>query len=398
MEDYYPSNRFYHTPKDTIETVDLTFTLRSVKLAVGTLAELAGIHTHGSKIQSDDFAKVDLRSNDIDWERDAHKERLFTLMPGSSRIDIIDLTFSHVHSKKSLFLEEIPAGRYAAPHYRSVCLCPKPDDTLVFVAMIRMVPRASDTEAGIVKIFDSLNFEEKQSFEVGKYPRHGCFGTDGQRFYLPYWGEAFFEVFDSISLRRISKIATPKPIAKLQVNDSEELAVGVSPETNSLLIFDLKTHSHVCFSGKISVPKDVVLLDERHALVCSQDESKIYQVDLVEKKITAIIADDFPSMRLIVSPDKKKIVAVHHMNSSISVFNIEQRANVRKLTKIKRLDLQEKIEDAVFGIDSDHLYLLSASRCRLFGLNLLTDQVFWAMRTGGVRPSAGFTQILYLHR
>jgi len=134
------------------------------------------------------------------------------------------------------------------------------------------------------------------------------------------------------------------------------------------------------------------------AVVCSQDESRIYQVDLVEKKITAIIADNFLSMRLILSPDKKKIVAVHHMNSSISVFKIEQRANVQEPTKIKSLDLQERIEDAVFGQDSDHLYLISSSRCRLFGLDLLTDQVFWAMRTGGVRPRAGFTQILYLHR
>jgi len=398
MEDYYPSNRFYHTPKDTIDTVDLAFTLKSVKLVTGTVAELAGIQMDGDENQADYLTKEDLRSKDVVWERDAGKEFLITLMPANSRVDIVDLTFSYVHSKQSRILENIPPGRYAVPHYSSVSLCPKPDDTLVFVPMIRVVPKAGDTEEGIVKIFDLLTTDEKRSFKVGKYPGQGCFDYDGKKFFLPYWGETFFDIFDSSSLERIERIPSPKPIAKLRVNDSKELAVGVSPETDALLIFDLKTNSHVLIADKISSPKDVVLLDDRYALVCSQDEGKIYQVDLMERQIVLEITDDFPSTRLVLSPDRRTVVTVHKMSSTISVFNVDRLENPPQVKKTRTLDFQERIEDAVFGKDNDHLYLISSSKYRLFGFNLKTNEVFWSMRTGGVRARAGFKQVLYTGR
>lgn len=396
MEDYYPSNRFYHTPKDTIGTVDLAFTLKSVKLIVGTLAELAGIQMKNGESGSDDLTRADLRSKEIVWEKDAQKDFLVTLMPANSRVDIVDLTFSYVHSKQTLVLEKVPPERYAASHYRSVCLCPKPDDTLIFVPMISMAADAGGTEEGIVRIFDLLNTEEKRSFKVAKYPREGCFDSEGERFFLPYWGEEFIDIFDSSSLERIGRIPSPKPVAKIQVNDSKELAVGVSPETDVLLVFDLKKNSHALLTDKISSPKDVVLLDDRYALVCSQDVGKIYQVDLEEKQITEIITADFPSMSLVLAPDRRTVIAVHKMSSSISIFNIDRQKNPPQVKKTRTLDFHERIEDAVFGKDNAHLYLISSGKYRLFGFNLMTEEVFWSMRTGGVRASAGFKQILYL--
>ncbi|MFC2165236.1 M20/M25/M40 family metallo-hydrolase [Acidobacteriota bacterium] len=398
MEDYYPSNIFYHTPKDTIDTVDLAFTLKSVKLVTGTVAELAGINMDGEENHANYLTKEDLRSKDVVWERDAEKEFLITLMPANSRVDIVDLTFSYAHTKQSLIMEKIPPGRYAVPHYRSVCLCPKPDDTLVFVPMIKMAHKAGDTEEGIVKIFDLLNTAEERSFKVGKYPRQGCFNADGTKFFLPYWGEKFFDIFDSSSFERIGRIASPKPIAKLQVNESGELAVGISPETDSLLIFDLENNSHVLITDEISSPQDIVLLDNRFAIVSSQDEGKIFLVDLIKKQIVAEITDDFPSMKLVVSPDRNTVVAVHKMSSSVSIFTVDREESLTQVKKARTLDFQERIEDAAFGKDSDHLYVISSGKYRLFGFDLMTDEVFWSMRTGGVRARAGFKQILFIAR
>jgi hypothetical protein len=398
MEDYYPSNRFYHTPKDTIETVDLAFTLKTVKLITGTAAELAGIHIENSQSEIEPLSKEKLRSKDIVWERDAQKEFLITLIPADSRVDIVDLTFSHAHSKQTVILEDIPPGRYAAPHYRSVCLCPKPEDTRVFVPMIRVTSVAGDTENGIVMVFDLLNLGKVKSFSVGKHPRQGCFDYDGKTFFLPYWGESFFDIFDAASFERIAKVSSPRPIARLQVTDSRELAVGVSPETDCLVIFDLKSNSHFLLADKIASPMDVVLLDNRFALVCSRDEQNLYQVDLTHRQIVEEITDDSPSIRLALSPDKRRIVAVHKIESTISVFRIDRQENPPRVKKIRSVDFQERIEDAVFAKDKDHLYLISSSNYRLFGYDLTTDEVFWGMRTGGVRPRAGFKQIHFIRR
>lgn len=398
MEDYYPSNRFYHTPKDTIETVDLAFTLKTVKLVIGTAAELAGIQMKGDEKESRLISQEDLWSKDVVWEKDAHKELLLSLMPANSRVDVVDLTFSHAHSKKSLILEKVPTGRYAAPHYRSVCMCPRPGGTQVFVPMIRITSKASDPEDGIVKIIDPLNSDEMRSFKVGKYPRQGCFDYDGKSFFLPYWGESFFDIFDANSYERIARVSSPRPVAKLEVTDTREFAVGVSPETDSVVIFDLKPNSHLLLSDCIAAPKDVVLLDNRYALVCSRDEEKIFQVDLMNKRIVEEITDDAPSIRLVLSPDESKVVAVHKMDSTISVLKVDRQEDPPKVKKTRTVDFQERIEDAAFGQDSGRLYLISSGKYRLFGFNLVTDEVFWSMRTGGVRPRTGFKQLQFIRR
>jgi hypothetical protein len=118
----------------------------------------------------------------------------------------------------------------------------------------------------------------------------------------------------------------------------------------------------------------------------------------MNKRIVEEIPDDSPSIRLVLSPDKTTIVSVHKMASTISVFHVEGQKDSLRVKKIRTIDFSERIEDAVFGKDRDHIYLISSSKYRFFGYSLKTDEVFWGMRTGGVRPRAGFKQIQFIRQ
>jgi len=63
MEDYYPSYRLYHTPKDTVDGINFSFFLKSARLAVANLAELAGL-----RISEPPTAPLESFSKDIGFE------------------------------------------------------------------------------------------------------------------------------------------------------------------------------------------------------------------------------------------------------------------------------------------------------------------------------------------
>ena len=395
MEDYYPSSRIYHTPQDTIETVDLSFTLKSVKLAVGTLAELAGIHEKEEAPPSPKLKPEEIRSKHIDWEKDVGEKMLLTLSPRSAEVDVIDISFSNIHSKKSLFLEDIPSETYAVPHYHPVALSRSPQDMLAVVSMIRTRPTGGEEESGIVKIIDPKKGDIIKVLKVGKYPGEGCFNSNGTKFYLPYWGEKHIDVLETKSWSKIDSIPTAKAITKLVVCDNEQKAVALLPEDNSVFIIDIPKKTVEELMRNIPVPKDVILIDNQYALVCSYQSGKLFLIDIHQRETKRVIDGPLRPMHLLVSSNKKTIISIHQLSSTIGLYSVIHKSGEPFIQKEKRIDLDEVLNNGTFGSDDAIVYFISSSKFRLFGFNLKDNEVFWSMRTGDVRPRGGVKHILF---
>ena len=395
MEDYYPSNRLYHTPADTIDTVDFPFTLKSVKLVVGTSAELAGIHITNESLETQRDDSEALSQQAIDWQKDAGQKFLFTVLPYLNQVEIIDISFPHVHCKESIVLEEIIPDTYGRYCYRPVAACKKPSDHFIYIPMIRLRAPGKKSENGIVKIVDAKKPEIVNSFEIGTFPTQGSFNADGTKYYQPYWGEKFIDVFDTVSLQRIDRIDVPLPINKFVVDAEEKYGIGISPETNSVVIINLLDKNIEKVMKEISIPRDIVMLDGKNALICSFDQAKLYQIDLEEKNIMAEISISSRPQRLILSPQQDKVISLHYLSTMLNLFSIKTDNGKLTVDKRKEMDMGESIIDGSFA-DNNIVYFISSSTYRLFGYNLTNGEIFWGMRTGGVRARGGVEHILFI--
>jgi hypothetical protein len=395
MEDYYPSNRLYHTPADTIDTVDFPFSLKSVKLVVGTSAELAGIHITSESLDTQTDDSEALSQKAINWQKDAGQKFLFTILPYQNQVEIIDISFPHVHSKESIVLEEIIPDTWGRYCYHPIAACKKPSDHFIYIPMIRLRAPGKESENGIIKIVNAKKSEIVNSFEIGTYPTRGSFNADGSKYYQPYWGEKFIDVFDTTSLQRIDRIDAPIPINKFVVDTEEKQGIGISPETNSIVIINLSDKKVEKVMKEISVPRDIVMLNWKNVLVCSYDQAKLYQIDLDEKTIVAEFSMSPRPQRLILSPQKDKVISIHYLSTMLNLFSIKINDGKLTVDKSKEMDMGESIIDGSFA-DDNRVYFISSSKYRLFGYNLTNREVFWGMRTGGVRARGGVEEIIFI--
>ncbi len=261
--------------------------------------------------------------------------------------------------------------------------------------MIKMRATGKETEHGIVEIVDLGKAKVARSFEVSRYPTAGRFSLDGEKFYQPYWGEKFLDIFGTRSLKREDRISTPGPLSKLAIDKEGKRAVGISNETNSVVIINLAARSIEKVLNDIAAPKDVILVNDGMALVCSYDRAKVYQIDLIKKEVSGEIETSPRPVRLIISPQKDLIVSFHQLSPQINLFNVIRSNDHLHLTKNRTLDLGEVIADGTFA-DKRTFYFLSPSKCRLFGLDFSNEKTFWAMRTGGVRPRGDVEKVLFV--
>lgn len=184
-------------------------------------------------------------------------------------------------------------------------------------------------------------------------------------------------------------------LSKLAVLEEEKHAIGLSSEANSVIIVDLVRKSVEKVINDIATPKDVVTYDNRFAWVCSYDQAKIYQVDVIGKKISGEIETSPRSVRLALSPRKNLIISLHQLGKQIDLFNVIQSNGNLTLEKNRTLDLGELVVDGTFA-GNNSCYFVSPGKYRVFGLDLLNGKTFWAMRTGGVRGRGDVEKIIYI--
>ena len=390
MEDYYPSNRLYHSPKDTLETINFPFFLNNARLAVASFAELAGIH-----VPDESAAPLTMIGKGIDWERDSGKRFLITISGLSNQANVIDISLPRISSQNSLSLGDLPPETWGQPRDYPVAASLKPSSRLVYITMIKMRAPGKDTEKGTINIVDPAKSQVIGSFQVNRFPTTGCFNAEGTRFYQPYWGERYIDVFDTRSLTPIDQIPVPMPLSKLVVDKEGRRAIGISSETSATVFINLIDRTVEKVIHDISVPKDVVLVHDGLALVCSYDRAKIYQIDMATKTVSGVMDTSPRPVRLIVSPQGTSILALHLLSAKADLFSLIQTRDKITLERNKVLDTGEVFADAAFA-DSQTCYFISSSTSRLLGYDLSKNKVFWGMRTGGVRARADAGMILYV--
>jgi hypothetical protein len=261
--------------------------------------------------------------------------------------------------------------------------------------MIRLRAPGNETEQGIVEIIDPAKPQLVGSFNVNRYPAGGCFNTAGTEFYQPYWGENFIDIIDTVSHKSIARIGTPMPLSKLVVLGGGMYAVGISTETDSLLIVDLAGRNIEKIIKGIPTPKDVVACDDRFALVCSYGQARIYELDVIGKHLSGEIETSPRPTRLIISPQKNLIISVHQLSRQIDIFGLSLSKGSLSLVRNKTLDLGEVIADGTF-VSSSACYFVGSGKSRIFGLDIWNGKTLWAMRTGGVRARNDVEKVLYV--
>jgi hypothetical protein len=148
---------------------------------------------------------------------------------------------------------------------------------------------------------------------------------------------------------------------------------------------------------KISAPKDVILVNDELALICSYDQAKIFSIDMGRKEILEEIPVSPRPVRLILSPQKDLVVSLHQLSPKVDLFHMipSQGKGQPTMERIKVMDLGEVVTDGAFAEDH-RCYFVSSGKNRLLGLDLSTEKVFWGMRTGGVRGRADVEKILFI--
>ena len=385
MEDYYPSSRLYHGPADTAETINTHFALRCTQLAAAAVAELAGIRGDGSTVAASTGAESGPIPQAVNWEKDAGKKFLVAVSPSADRADIIDVTFPHLHSKESLLLETVPAETWALPDYRPVALSRLGPEGVFLVSMLRLRALGREGEEGLIKAFDLKHAAVDRSLKVGRHPMAGCMNSREAEFYLPYWGEKHIDVFDTKSFKLVGRIPVPVPLSKLVIDEEGKVGLGISPQTDSILVISLPDKKVTQVFGQISVPRDIVIIDGRFALACSSDKETLLLIDLRENKISAIASLAPRPVRLKLSPLKDVLICIHRLSGKATLFRIGVEGGRLLVEKTKEFDLGGVISDGTFGADSSTAYFADTDQARLIGVDLATGKIFWAMRMGGVR-------------
>ena len=395
MEDYYPSYRHYHTPKDTVDGINFSFVLKSTRLAVANLAELAGLRISEAPAAPLESFRKDFGFKGVNWQQDSGKKFLITISPSPNQANVIDISLPRISSNTSLSLGDIPAETWGQPRYYPVAAYPKPAGKLIYVSMTRFRAPGKETKGGIVEIIDPAKGQIVGSFDAHRNPSSGCFNAAGTKFYQPYWGEKFIDIFDTTSLKSTARIETPLSLSKLAVLEGEKRAIGLSSEANAVIIIDLVRKSVEKVLNDIATPKDVVAYNNRFAWVCSYEQAKIYQVDVIGKSILGEIETSPRPVRLALSPRKDLIISLHQLSKQIDLFKIIQSNGKLTLEKNRTLDLGELVVDGTFA-GNNSCYFVSPGKYRVFGLDLLSGKTFWAMRTGGVRGRDDVEKIIYI--
>lgn len=392
MDDYYPSSPFYHTPRDTVDHLDGRFFLNCARLAVGTLAELAGIHARKDRPVASDALRQD---GGLDWQKASGKRLLLTISPLANEAHVIDVSVPTISSNTSVSLGAVSSDTWGDPRYYAVGVCQKPASRLVYISSVKLRAPGGDLEHGIVDIVDSAGMRVLGRFEVGKHPSIGCFNATGTRYYQPYWGEQGIDVFDTASLKAVGRIPTPVAVTKLVVDDQERRAIGISTESDAIVIINLAKKSVEAAIANVPSPKDVVPAEDGLALVCSRGQGKILLVDMNAGRLVGEVEVGPRPVRLIMSPKRDVMVCIHQLGKQIDVFDIA-RLNGRPILRPRRVvDLDEVVVDGVFA-DRDICYFVSSDKCRIVGLALSSEKAFWAMRTGGVRARADTSRIVFI--
>jgi len=397
MEDYYPSNQFYHSPKDTLDTINFPFFLNTVRLAVAGLAELAGIHVQDKPAVPFAMISRDIGLKAVNWKTDSGKKFLFTISPSSNQANIIDVSLPRISSCDGVPLGDLTPEVWGESRDLPVAAVQKPAGKLIYVSMIKLRAPAKESEQGTVRIVDPEKKRVVGSFPVNRFPTAGCFNSAGTKFYQPYWGEKFIDVFDTASLKRIDRIPTPFPLSQLSVDTEEKRAIGISPETHSIVIINVADKRMEKVFHKISAPKDVILVNDELALVCSYDQARIFSIDMGRKEILGEIPVSPRPVRLILSPQKDLVVSLHQLSPKVDLFHLipSQGRGQPTMERKKVMDLGEVITDGTFAEDL-RCYFVSSGKKRLLGLDLSNEKVFWGMRTGGVRGRADVEKILFI--
>ena len=397
MEDYYPSNRFYHSPKDTLDTINFPFFLNTVRLAVAGSAELAGIHVPNKPAVPSATIGQEIGLKAVNWRTDFGKKLLFTVSPSSNQANIIDVSLPRISSCDGVSLGDLTPEVWGEPRDYPVAAVQKPDEKLIYVSMIKLRAPGKESERGTVRIVDPGKKRVVGSFPVNRFPTTGCFNSAGTKFYQPYWGEKFIDVFDTASLKSIDRIPTPFPLSRLFVDTDGKRAIGISPETHSIVILNIADKRMGKVFHEISAPKDVVLVNDQLALVCSYDQAKIFSIDMGREEILGEISISPRPIRLLLSPQKDLLVSFHQLSPTVDLFHlIPSRGKGQPTIERKRvMDLGEAITDGTFAEDH-RCYFVSSGNNRLLGLDLSNEKVFWGMRTGGVRGRADVEKILFI--
>jgi hypothetical protein len=129
--------------------------------------------------------------------------------------------------------------------------------------------------------------------------------------------------------------------------------------------------------------------------VCSEERGAIYRVDLTRQEEVEEVRTPLRPVHLIVSPEKDVVASIHRLGSQVGLFRIVRLNGEAGLEAWKVLDLGEVIVDGAFA-GEDLCYLISSSKCRLFGLHPSSGKTVWAMRTGGVRAQADTDRMVFV--
>lgn len=392
MDDYYPSSRLYHTPRDTVETIDFRFFLNCTRLVIGTLAELAGMHPGAEQTASPVLAG---QGSGASWARDSGKVFLVTVSPATNEANVIDVSLPHASSNRGVSLGDLVPEAWSQPRDYPVAAERRPGSRLVYVPQVRLLSPAAETGHGVVRVVDAVSARVVATLNVARDPTGGCFDAKGTRYYQPYWGERFIDVFDTTTLSRVGRIPTPVPISRLAIDLAGSRAIGVSTETDSIVFIDLPRGRVEAVINSVSRPKDVVLTETGLALVCSHDKAAVYAIDPGTRAVVGQVATDPRPIRLIVSPSRTTVVSVHQGGNRITIIDAARPTSGPALGDPRTLDLGEEIVDGAFGANG-LCYLVSSGRSRVFGLKLATGAVAWAMRTGGVRARSDTRRIVFV--
>jgi DNA-binding beta-propeller fold protein YncE len=376
-----------------VETIDFSFALRCTRLVVATLVELAGVHTpDGMSISKEETAPPD-----VDWKRDSGGRFLFTLSPSNNHADVIDISVPGIHARRRIVLESVPEETWATPRLYPTDATLSPSGRFVVVTSVRLRAPGDESGNGTLRVIDPVTAEMTREVSLGRFPGAGSFNTEGTRYYQPYWGEDRIDVFDSKSFERLNEIPSPLPVGKLRIDDKGEVGVGVSPNSDSVLIFNLKEGTLEKRMSDIKTPRDLVLLEGgRYAVVSGYAPSRLFLIDVMQKEIVHAVESPPRPRHLIPAPEGNRFLSVHQASSRVGIFRVVDEGGTPRIEEDAPLDLEEEVVHASFADGGDLVYFISSGRQRLFGMDPARREIVWGMRTGDVRARGGVEHILYI--
>lgn len=395
MEDYYPSSRSYHSPADTVETVHFPFFLGAARLAAGCFAEIAGLRVPETYAPPPTAAGGTRASGGVDWGKDSGRRFLVAISGADNRADVVDISLPGITSRTGVSLGEVPPETWARPRDYPVAAARRPSSRQVYVTMIRERAPGGGSERGTVMIVDPSEKRVVGRLRVRSFPSAGAFNAAGTRFYLPYRGEPYVDVFDADTLRKVDGFSVPAPLGKLVVDGRGGRVVALSSETGAVIFLNLVTKAVEGTLRGIPAARDVVLIGDGRALVCSYDPAKIFRIDTAARAVLGETETDARPVRLLVSPGGTSVLALHGLGRRAELFPLVDGPDGRALGASRILDLGEVFADAVFA-DDRIVYFISSSASRLLGYDFAASRVFWSLRTGGVRARPDVETILFV--